>query len=110
VFSVPHAPQFIDRPDTAPRQLGVLAGATDIALDTEGASFHRFVDRVYLLQLSTRAHTMIVDPLAIDAATLAPVRALVDGRHADSSIRVSRRSCSASSPSASRRCSRSISV
>jgi ribonuclease D len=77
---VPHAPQFIDRPESAPTQLGVLASASEIAIDTEGASFHRFVDRVYLLQLSTRQHSMIVDPLAIDAAALAPVRALVESQ------------------------------
>ena len=35
----------------------------EIALDTEGASFHRFVDRVYLLQLSTRDRHAVVDPL-----------------------------------------------
>ena len=78
VFSVPHSPQFIDRPETAARQLGPLASAREIAIDTEGASFHRFVDRVYLLQLSTRDHTMIVDPLAVNATPLAPVRALVE--------------------------------
>ena len=34
-------------------------------MDTEGASFHRFVDRIYLLQLSTRERTAIIDPLAV---------------------------------------------
>lgn len=36
-----------------------------MALDTEGASFHRFVDRIYLLQLSTRERSAIIDPLPI---------------------------------------------
>jgi ribonuclease D len=36
-----------------------------LALDTEGASFHRFVDRIYLLQLSTRDRTAIIDPIPI---------------------------------------------
>ena len=36
-----------------------------IAADTEAASFHRHRDRVYLLQLSTRSETHLVDPLAI---------------------------------------------
>jgi ribonuclease D len=36
-----------------------------LALDTEAASFHRFRDRVYLLQLSSRIETAIVDPLAV---------------------------------------------
>lgn len=36
-----------------------------IALDTEAASFHRFRDRVYLLQVSSRQETAVVDPLAV---------------------------------------------
>ena len=39
----------------------------ELAIDTEGASFHRFVDRIYLIQLSTRERHAIVDPLAISA-------------------------------------------
>jgi len=35
-----------------------------LALDTEAASFHRYTDRVYLLQVSTRRETAVVDPLA----------------------------------------------
>ena len=36
-----------------------------IAADTEAASFHRYHDRVYLLQLSNRSDTWLVDPLAL---------------------------------------------
>jgi len=36
-----------------------------LAFDTEAASFHRFRDRVYLVQVSTRQATWIVDPLAV---------------------------------------------
>jgi ribonuclease D len=35
-----------------------------LALDTEAASFHRYTDRVYLLQVSSRHETAVVDPLA----------------------------------------------
>jgi ribonuclease D len=42
-----------------------IARATEIALDTEGASFHRFVDRIYLLQLSTRDRHAVIDPIPI---------------------------------------------
>ncbi|HEX2218790.1 MAG TPA: ribonuclease D, partial [Gemmatimonadales bacterium] len=35
-----------------------------LAMDTEAASFHRYVDRVYLLQISSREETAVVDPLA----------------------------------------------
>jgi ribonuclease D len=44
-----------------------ISGAREIALDTEGASFHRFVDRIYLLQLSTRERHAVIDPLPIGA-------------------------------------------
>lgn len=36
-----------------------------VAVDTEAASFHRHRDRVYLLQLSSRTETWLVDPLAV---------------------------------------------
>jgi ribonuclease D len=36
-----------------------------LAVDTEAASFHRFHDRIYLLQLSSRQETVVVDPLAV---------------------------------------------
>lgn len=39
--------------------------ATLLAVDTEAASFHRYEDRVYLLQLSTREQSVVVDPLAV---------------------------------------------
>ncbi len=35
-----------------------------LAVDTEAASFHRYIDRVYLLQVSSREETAVVDPLA----------------------------------------------
>ena len=49
-----HTPLYLDAPDAVDRFLRSIAGAPILALDTEGASFHRFVDRIYLLQLSTR--------------------------------------------------------
>ena len=48
-----------------------------LAVDTEAASFHRYLDRVYLVQLSSRSGTVVVDPLA--AGDLAPFgRVLAD--------------------------------
>ena len=54
--------------DTAPaveRFMAEIAPSRELALDTEGASFHRYVDRIYLLQLSTRARHAVIDPLPI---------------------------------------------
>jgi ribonuclease D len=41
-----------------------LRGEPLLAVDTEAASFHRYADRVYLLQVSSRRETAVVDPLA----------------------------------------------
>ncbi len=64
-----------------PAELEALVARLDreplLAVDTEAASFHRYHDRVYLLQISSRSETAIVDPLAV--GTLAPLaRPLAD--------------------------------
>jgi ribonuclease D len=46
-----------------------------LAVDTEAASFHRYRDRVYLLQVSSRQETAVVDPLAV--TSLAPLGAVL---------------------------------
>lgn len=45
--------------------IAALRAAPLVAVDTEAASFHRHRDRVYLVQLSTRTETHLVDPLAV---------------------------------------------
>lgn len=52
-----------------------IAGASVLALDTEASSFHRYKERVCLVQLSTRENTYLIDPLAIDDLT--PLGALL---------------------------------
>lgn len=39
--------------------------AGQAALDTEAASFHRYYDRIYLLQISTPDETAVIDPLTL---------------------------------------------
>jgi len=54
--------------ETAAALAEVLAAARAeplVAADTEAASFHRYKDRVYLVQLSTRRATSVIDPLPI---------------------------------------------
>ena len=60
-----HTPVYLDTTSIVDRFLASIANARILALDTEGASFHRFVDRIYLLQLSTREQTAIIDPIPI---------------------------------------------
>jgi ribonuclease D len=59
------SPLWIDTAQALDGFLESVAGVREIALDTEGASFHRFVDRIYLLQLSTREKTAVIDPLSV---------------------------------------------
>lgn len=59
--------QYLDTDDAVRGFLDGIHGTRQLALDTEGASFHRFVDRIYLLQLSTRDTHAIIDPLPITA-------------------------------------------
>lgn len=42
-----------------------LSGETTVALDTEASSFHRFHERIGLIQLSNRKDTWLLDPLAL---------------------------------------------
>ena len=62
-----NGPLYIDSPEAANRFLASIANARSLALDTEGASFHRYVDRIYLLQLSTERQHAIIDPLKVDS-------------------------------------------
>jgi ribonuclease D len=62
-----HQPIYLDTTEDTSRFLTSLTGVDQLALDTEGASFHRFIDRIYLLQLSTRDRTAVIDPLPIGA-------------------------------------------
>jgi ribonuclease D len=57
--------EYLDTVADVEKFTSEIATTREIALDTEGASFHRFVDRVYLLQLSTRIRHAVIDPLPI---------------------------------------------
>lgn len=75
------------------RLLDSLADEPLLAIDTEAASFHRYEDRVYLLQISSRDRTAVVDPLAVDrldrfAALLADPRIEVIFHDADYDLRL----------------------
>ena len=64
--------------ETAAALAEVIAAARAeplVAADTEAASFHRYKDRVYLVQLSTRRATAVIDPLPL--ADFTPFGALL---------------------------------
>ena len=56
---------YLDKAPEVDRFLSEISDVKELALDTEGASFHRFLDRIYLLQISTREQSAIIDPLPI---------------------------------------------
>lgn len=63
--------EYLERDTDLQRFLATLATPELLAVDTEAASFHRYHDRVYLLQLSSRTRTAVIDPLgAADLAGL----------------------------------------
>lgn len=72
----------MDRPDTFQALLAEVAGADIVALDTEAASFHRYHDKIYLVQLSTPTVTAVIDPLGV--GDLTPIGAML----ADPSIEI----------------------
>ncbi|HVG86776.1 MAG TPA: HRDC domain-containing protein [Vicinamibacterales bacterium] len=61
---------YLDTDAAVEAWLASIRRANVLALDTEGASFHRFIDRIYLIQLSTRDQHAIIDPLPISAPRL----------------------------------------
>ena len=67
---------YLDSSSAVEQWLSGIRTTGILALDTEGASFHRYVDRIYLIQLSTRETHAIIDPLPI--ATPAGLGALVE--------------------------------
>ncbi|MFN9575046.1 MAG: ribonuclease D [Gemmatimonadota bacterium] len=67
---------YFDHPDRAHTWLGGLGRVSTLAIDTEGASFHRFVDRIYLLQLTVEGRHAILDPIPL--GPLSPLGALLE--------------------------------
>ncbi|HEY7567718.1 MAG TPA: HRDC domain-containing protein [Gemmatimonadaceae bacterium] len=72
------APSYLETADAVEQFISSIEGTPTLAVDTEGASFHRYHDRVYLLQLSTQERHAIIDPLC--AGTLDTLGAIVESR------------------------------
>jgi ribonuclease D len=72
--------RYVDTAEALAEIVAACRAQPLVAADTEAASFHRYIDRVYLIQLSTRRDTMVIDPLPI--ADLTPLGSLL----ADSNV------------------------
>jgi ribonuclease D len=57
--------ELIGSPAALAALFAELAAEPLLAVDTEAASFHRYRDMVYLLQISSRTRTAVVDPRAV---------------------------------------------
>lgn len=68
--ATPPSASYLDTDASVTEWLKGARKAKRLALDTEGASFHRYVDRIYLLQLSTDEKHAIIDPLAVASPAL----------------------------------------
>lgn len=62
-------PLLITSADSLAALVERLSAAPLLAFDTEAASFHRYTDRVYLIQVSSVTETAVVDPLAVQDLT-----------------------------------------
>jgi ribonuclease D len=71
----PQPDHFIQTPAALADVVARFRRAPLVAADTEAASFHRYRDRIYLIQLAAGAETAVVDPLAV--ADLGPIGALL---------------------------------
>ncbi len=67
--------RYVDTPAALAEVIAAARAEPLVAADTEAASFHRYKDRVYLVQLSTRRTTAVIDPLAL--ADFAPLGSLL---------------------------------
>jgi ribonuclease D len=65
--------KFIDRSEQVASLGRTLAAAPLLALDTEAAGYHRYHDRLCVVQVSTREETFVIDALAAEIAPLGEV-------------------------------------
>jgi len=66
---------YIRTPEALAEAIAELSREPLVAADTEAASFHRYRDRIFLIQLSSPSRTAIIDPLAVE--DLSPVGRLL---------------------------------
>lgn len=57
--------EYIDTPEGLRRTIERLRGLPLIAVDTEAAGYHRFFDRMSLVQISSREEHFLIDPFTV---------------------------------------------
>jgi ribonuclease D len=56
---------YIETPDALEAAVRRLSGQPLLGVDTEAAGFHRYLDRISLVQISSRDENVLIDPLAL---------------------------------------------
>jgi ribonuclease D len=64
--------EYIDTPERLQSIVERLRGLPLLGADTEAAGYHRYFDRISLIQLSSREENFLIDPLAV--TELSPLR------------------------------------
>lgn len=67
--------RYIDTPDALEGAVHRLATQPLLGIDTEAAGYHRYLDRISLVQISSREETVLIDPLALP--DLQPLGAII---------------------------------
>jgi ribonuclease D len=70
-------PHYVDTPVKLIATVALLGREKLLALDTESNSLHAYQERVCLIQVSTRQHDYIIDPLRLTSEELKPFGALL---------------------------------
>ena len=63
--------EYIDTPGALRDAIGRLQRFPVIGVDTEAAGYHRYLDRISLIQISSPEENLLIDPIALD--DLAPL-------------------------------------
>ncbi len=70
--------EYVDTPERLEAMVRRLAGEPLLGVDTEAAGYHRYMDRLSLVQVSSRAENFLVDPLAVP--DLSPLASILEDR------------------------------
>lgn len=67
---------YIDTPEALEELVSDLAGESLLGVDTEAAGYHRYLDRLSLVQISSRSRNYLIDPLALE--DLSPLATMLE--------------------------------
>jgi ribonuclease D len=58
--------EYIESPNALRRAIDRLRGKPLLGVDTEAAGYHRYHDRISLVQISSREENLLIDPIALE--------------------------------------------